>query len=107
MSAVSSGDQRQRQVREAARFVQPCIRGLSPGSVIAGKYRVDRMLGAGGMGVVVAATDVHLRRQVAIKAMTPVLAADERAVRRFLREARATVRLSGDHTVRVFDVGEL
>lgn len=95
------------RARDAVVHTQPRIRGLLPGDLVAGKYRVDRALGAGGMGVVVVATDVQLGRQVAIKAMNPMLAADERAVERFLREARAAVRLSGDHTVRVFDVGEL
>ncbi|WP_437532871.1 protein kinase [Sorangium sp. So ce726] len=75
------------------------------GDVIAGKYRVDRVLGRGGMGIVVAASHLFLPQRVAIKLLfsteSPAL------VQRFLREARAVVRLKGEHVVRVFDVGEL
>lgn len=85
----------------------PRVRAVAPGQVIAGKYRIERQLGAGGMGIVLAASDIKLRRKVAIKAMAPALAADEHSVRRFLREARAAVALNGEHTVRVFEVGEL
>lgn len=59
------------------------------------------------MGVVFAAKDIQLRRNVAIKAMTPALATDEGSVKRFLREARAVVSFTGEHVVRIFDVGEL
>ncbi|WP_437280087.1 serine/threonine-protein kinase [Sorangium sp. So ce375] len=74
------------------------------GDVIAGKYRVDRVLGRGGMGIVVAASHLFLPHRVAIK----LLLSDESPalVQRFLREARAVVRLKGEHVVRVFDVGE-
>ncbi len=75
------------------------------GDVIAGKYRVDRAVGRGGMGIVVAASHLFLPQRVAIKLLlsteSPAL------VQRFLREARAVVRLKGEHVVRVFDVGEL
>jgi serine/threonine-protein kinase len=80
---------------------------LAPGTVVAGKYRIDRVLGKGGMGVVVAATDTKLRRPVAIKVLAPSLAADEVSVERFLREARAAVALTSEHAIRVHDVGEL
>jgi len=75
------------------------------GDVIAGKYRVDRVVGRGGMGIVVAASHLFLPQRVAIK----LLLSDEnpRLVQRFLREARAVVRLKGEHVVRVFDVGQL
>ncbi|WP_437591228.1 protein kinase domain-containing protein [Sorangium sp. So ce1000] len=75
------------------------------GDVIAGKYRVDRVLGRGGMGIVVAASHLLLPQRVAIK----LLLSDESPalLARFLREARAVVRLKGEHVVRVFDVGEL
>ncbi|WP_438018507.1 protein kinase [Sorangium sp. So ce315] len=75
------------------------------GDVIAGKYRVDRVLGRGGMGMVVAASHLVLPHRVAIK----LLVSDDNPalVQRFLREARAAARLEGEHVVRVLDVGEL
>ena len=78
-----------------------------PGQVLAGKYRVERVLGAGGMGVVVEAYHLHLDTPVALKFMTEETFANHSLVARFLREARATARLRGEHVVRVSDVGEL
>jgi serine/threonine-protein kinase len=75
--------------------------------MLAGKYRVDAVLGAGGMGVVLAATHVHLRQRVAIKLLHPEAAARRGAVERFLREARVAMSLRGEHVVRIFDVGTL
>jgi serine/threonine-protein kinase len=77
------------------------------GSTIAGKYRVDGILGAGGMGMVVAATHEQLGQRVAIKFMKVDDARDEQAVGRFLREARAAVALANEHVTRVLDVGTL
>ena len=77
------------------------------GQVLAGKYRVERVLGAGGMGVVVAARHIHLDAPVALKFMTDETLADHALVSRFIREARATARLRGEHVIRVSDVGEL
>ena len=81
--------------------------GPRPGQVLAGKYRVERVLGAGGMGIVVAARNIQLDAPVALKFMTDEGLADHALVHRFLREARATARLRGEHVVRVSDVGEL
>src|SRR5450755_880369 len=77
------------------------------GEVLAGKYRVDRILGLGGMGVVVAATHVQLDQKVALKFMLPEATRQHSLVERFLREARAAVRLKSDHAARVLDVGTL
>jgi eukaryotic-like serine/threonine-protein kinase len=77
------------------------------GDVLAGKYRVDKILGVGGMGMVVAATHVELDQRVALKFMLPHAAASQQASERFLREARAVVRLRGEHVCRVLDVGRL
>ncbi|APR86448.1 Serine/threonine-protein kinase pkn3 [Minicystis rosea] len=78
---------------------------LTEGEILAGKYRVERVLGRGGMGVVVAAQHIHLRQKVAIKFLLPD--ATQEVVERFLREARAAVRLKSEHVTRVLDVGEL
>jgi eukaryotic-like serine/threonine-protein kinase len=80
---------------------------LAEGEVLDGKYRVERVLGAGGMGVVVAATHVRLAQRVAIKFLLPHAAEDEHTVVRFAREARALARLDSEHIARVIDVGEL
>ncbi len=79
---------------------------VSVGDVLAGKYRVEKVLGMGGMGVVVAATHLDLREVRAVKLMRPD-AASEQSVERFLREARAVVRLRSEHVAEVYDVGRL
>jgi serine/threonine protein kinase/formylglycine-generating enzyme required for sulfatase activity len=71
-----------------------------------GPYRVLKVLGSGGMGVVFRAEDPHLARHVALKAMLPTLAASTSARRRFLREARAAAALKHDHIVTIHQVGE-
>ncbi len=80
---------------------------VKQGDIIADKYRVDRVLGAGGMGVVVLATDVTLERQVAIKFLLEEHVKHKEATERFLREARAAVRIQSEHVARVIDVGTL
>jgi serine/threonine-protein kinase len=80
---------------------------LAEGAVLDGKYRVERVLGAGGMGVVVAATHMRLAQRVAIKFLLPHAVEDEHTVARFAREARALARLDSEHIARVIDVGEL
>jgi serine/threonine protein kinase len=76
------------------------------GDILAAKYRVDKILGAGGMGVVVAATHLQLGQRVALKFLVSN-GFDEQAGVRFLREARAVVRLRSEHVVRVLDTGTL
>jgi serine/threonine-protein kinase len=75
------------------------------GEVLAGKYRVDRVLGVGGMGVVVAATHLQLDQKVALKFMLREAFQDAEALARFQREARAAVRLKSEHVARVSDTG--
>ncbi len=71
-----------------------------------GPYRVLRLIGAGGMGVVFQAEDPHLGRLVALKAMRRSLATSASARARFLREARAVAALEHDHIVTVLQAGE-
>jgi len=80
---------------------------VSEGDLLAGKYRVERVLGEGGMGYVVAAIHEQLEQRVAVKLLIEELAEDPGAVERFLREARASVRIQSEHVARVIDVGEL
>jgi serine/threonine protein kinase len=80
---------------------------LEPGSVLAGKYRVERLLGRGGMGTVVAATHMQLETVFALKFIKPELAIRPGLIDRFLREAKASAQLRGEHICRVFDVSTI
>jgi serine/threonine protein kinase/HEAT repeat protein len=71
-----------------------------------GPYRVLKILGHGGMGVVFGAEDVLLQRPVALKTMLPSLVTNTTARERFLREARATAAIRHDHIVAIYQVGE-
>ena len=79
---------------------------VSVGDIIADKYRVDRVLGRGGMGMVIAATHLQLQKPRAIKLMLPEARAIPGASERFLREAWTACRLESEHVGRVLDVGE-
>jgi serine/threonine-protein kinase len=81
--------------------------GVRPGDVLAGKYRVERVLGAGGMGVVVAARHLALDERVALKFLLPETLKNAEAVARFDREARAAVKIKSEHVARIIDVGRL
>lgn len=76
------------------------------GQVLAGKYRIDDRLNEGGMGTVYRATHVLMEKIVAIKVLRPSLAADEKVVARFSREARAASRISHPNALVVTDFGE-
>src|SRR5262249_54866012 len=76
------------------------------GDVLAGKYRVDKILGIGGMGMVVAATHLEIDQPVAIKFMLPAAMEAQEAPKRFEPEARAAGRLTSDHVCQVKDVGK-
>ncbi len=80
---------------------------LQVGELIAGKFRVDRLIGRGGMGIVAAATHVELDQRVAVKVLDDELARDPQNVERLLREARACANLRSEHSCRVIDVGRL
>lgn len=77
--------------------------GRLAGSVLCGRYRLDRMIGAGGMAQVWEGTDAVLDRRVAIKVLHPHLADDDTIVRRFRQEAVAAARLNDPGTVGVYD----
>ena len=76
------------------------------GTTLAGKYRIDARLNEGGMGTVYRATHVLMDKTVAIKVLRPTLAADEKIVARFSREARAASRISHPNALTVTDFGE-
>jgi eukaryotic-like serine/threonine-protein kinase len=77
--------------------------GLSPGHLLAGRYRIEEKLASGGMAQVWKATDEVLRRGVAIKLLHPHLAADDTFVTRFRQEAVAAARLAHPGIVSIFD----
>jgi eukaryotic-like serine/threonine-protein kinase len=77
---------------------------VEPGELLADKYRVDRVLGEGGMGVVLAATNEALRQKVAIKILRPGALENAEALGRFKREAQAAASLKSQHVARVLDV---
>jgi serine/threonine protein kinase len=81
--------------------------GIREGQILAGKYRIERVLGIGGMGVVVAAHHVQLDEKVAIKFLLPAMVHNQEVVGRFAREARAAVKIKSEHVARVSDVGTL
>ena len=78
---------------------------LTPGTVIAGKYRIVSLIGEGGMGVVYEAVHARIGRRVAIKVMNPSMAQDAEALARFEREAQAATRIGSQHVVDVLDFG--
>jgi serine/threonine-protein kinase len=80
---------------------------LAVGGTVADKYRIEQLLGEGGMGFVFEATHLQLGHRVALKVLNSAVMADREVVERFLREGRALARLSGEHIARVSDVGTL
>ncbi len=80
---------------------------LAPGQVLGARFRVERLLGSGGMGAVVAAEHLDLRQRVAVKLLRADLGRAPEALERFMREARASARLKSEHVAHVMDVGIL
>src|SRR4051812_28844940 len=93
--------------RRLARFGPGCDGwvGMNPGDLIADKYRLERVLGEGGMGTVYAATHVMTGKPVAIKCLHADLNVNEEYPARFLREAQVAGRIDHPNVVNVFDVG--
>ncbi len=83
------------------------IAGVQPGQILAGKYRVERVLGEGGMGIVIAAHHIHLDKRVALKFLRPEVASNRELVARFSNEARSAGKIQSEHVARVLDVGVL
>jgi serine/threonine protein kinase len=80
---------------------------LQIGQIVNGKYRIERQIGRGGMGIVLAATHLQLEHLVAIKVMRRDLGMDDKALDRLLMEARSAARIRSEHVARVLDVGTL
>jgi serine/threonine-protein kinase len=80
---------------------------FKPGARVADKYLIEKVLGEGGLGVVVAAKHEHLDQTVAIKYLRPKALNTKGVAERFLREARLAARIRSEHVVHVYDVGTL
>lgn len=91
----------------AAGATAPSALACAAGEVLSHRFRIERIIGTGAMGIVVAAHHLALDTRVAIKLMLPELRERESLVARFLREARAAARLTSQHACRVLDVGAL
>ncbi len=76
------------------------------GALVAGKYRVIKLLGRGGMGAVYEVEHVGVKRRFALKVMTRDVSEQKDAVRRFTQEAQAAARIGSPNIVDVFDLGE-
>src|SRR4030095_14003271 len=77
---------------------------VAPGAVLRQRYSLDSEIGRGGMGVVYRATDLELKREVAVKVLSGPPSSE--ASQRFIREARAAAALNHPHIISVYDVGE-
>ena len=78
---------------------------LEPATLVA-RYRIQTLLGAGGMGEVYLARDESLDRSVALKILPPELVKNEERVRRFIQEAKSASSLSHPHIVTIHEIGE-
>ena len=88
----------------ALNFLEPATRPDSLGRI--GHYEVLQVIGKGGFGIVFRAFDDVLRRVVAVKVLSPLLAATSPARKRFLREARSSAQVRHENVVQVYEVGE-
>jgi serine/threonine-protein kinase len=86
---------------------RPREEDVPEGEILAGKYRVEQVLGAGGMGVVARVTRLEGEGVFALKFLRPSVARDVVAAKRFLREAAAARRIESPHVVKIWEVSEL
>ena len=81
------------------------MRLIEQGGVLLGKYRVDAIIGQGGMGLVIKAWHIGLDEEVAIKMLRDDVAIADETIARFVREAQAAAKLKSEHIARIIDVG--
>ena len=104
------GDELSRHFERTRQNGEPPIAGqalLAPGALVAERYRVGRIIGAGGTGIVYEAQHIRLNRPVALKVIRPDIVRNSSVWRRFSREARALGALHNKHVVRILDYGTL
>ncbi len=103
-----------REAGEVAKFCPSCgaaiVRGPAGedlvGRIVAGKYRVEALIGEGGMGKVYRAIQLSLEKTVVLKVLRASLLSDERTVARFQREAKAASRLNHPNSIGIIDFGQ-
>jgi serine/threonine-protein kinase len=88
-------------------YSQNATAPVKEGDVLAAKYRIEKVIGVGGMGIVVSAMHLELDQRVALKFLLPQAALNEELVGRFVREAKSSVKLKGTHVAKVLDVGRM
>lgn len=86
---------------------RPEKHSVEPGDVVNGKYRVEKVIGEGGVGIVFAARNIELDERVALKFLKPEMLAQTDIVARFLREAKAACSIKSEYVASVYDVGSL
>lgn len=79
--------------------------GMTAGTLLADRYRIERLISRGGMGAVFEATQLGLDRAVAVKMLLPTLSRDEKVQERFRREARSAAGLHHPHIIQIYDYG--
>src|SRR5262249_52235952 len=84
-------------------LIDPVAQVFHAGDVL-GKYAIRRQIGRGGSGIVFQATDLTLKRAVALKVLSPPQAEDRQALRRFVREAQGSARLQHDNVVAIYEI---
>src|SRR5262245_14556052 len=86
----------------------PSLTGLDPlpGRVVAGNFRIDKLIGAGAMGNVYKAEQLSLGKAVALKVLHAHLTSDEKLVMRFKREAKSASLLNHPHSIQIIDSGQ-
>ena len=88
---------------------EPTVRAFLPGigTLLDGKYRIEKVIGKGGMGIVYAAHHELLGERVALKLLLEEVARNPEVIARFLNEARSAAKIKNEHVARVMDVGTL
>ncbi|WP_394835078.1 serine/threonine protein kinase [Pendulispora rubella] len=107
MSDPESRDSGTLEVERRVSFAGVALESLKPGIVLMQKYRIESILGRGGMGVVVAALNLAIDQRVALKFLTSESQRSPSSVERFTREARAAGKLRSEHVAKVIDVGRV
>jgi serine/threonine protein kinase len=87
--------------------IRPREEDVPAGEILAGKYRAERVIGAGAMGVVVQVVSLERNEVFALKFLRPSVARNSSAAQRFLREAEASGRIKNPHVVAIAEVGAL
>ena len=95
----------ERTMTEPIEAVGPTSESSYLGTLIDGRYRINRLIGRGGMGSVYEVEHVHMQKRLAMKLLHEDMVVRKQLISRFTREARAVSRLENRHTVRVYDFG--